>query len=99
MFNAGDADGTALFDMKGKGAFSYQNDDRNYVRLDDETRIFIQRINTNIARVYLVNNNEEQVPLRSLHMTKSGYLFLDRVKTISSYIFDTLLDHRNPSYM
>lgn len=65
MFNAGNADGTCLLDMKGKGTFSYQNDERNYVRLDDETRIFIERINTNVARVYLVNNNEEQVPLRS----------------------------------
>lgn len=46
-----------------KGSFSYRQDNVNYLALDDKLTIRIERINNNVARVYLVDGQQVQQPV------------------------------------
>lgn len=46
-----------------KGSFSYKQDNVNYLVLDENTTIKIERINNNVARVYLVDAQQVQQPI------------------------------------
>lgn len=52
-------------EMLKKGAFSYQNDDINYLRITGTNlTIRVERINNDVARVYIVNQHhvQQQIP-------------------------------------
>ena len=51
-----------------KGSFSYLHDNVNYVQLDPNLTARIERINNNVARLYLVVNNAVQQPVPA-HIT------------------------------
>lgn len=46
-----------------KGSFSFREDNVNWVRLDDQRRIRIERISNDVARVYLVDEAGNQLPM------------------------------------
>ena len=50
-------------DMQRKGAFSYQQDNCNYLRLNDHLTIRVERVTQDVARVYLVDNHTVQQPI------------------------------------
>ena len=49
--------------MNKKGSFSYLNDSVNYMELDANLTIRIEKININAARVYLVDAGQVQQPI------------------------------------
>lgn len=52
-----------------KGSFSFKQNNINWVQLDDNHRVQIERLDVNTARVYVVNLQMVQVPLAPLHVT------------------------------
>ena len=46
-----------------KGSFSYKQDNASYLALDKHSTIRIERINNNIAKVYLVDAQSVQRPI------------------------------------
>eukprot|EP00882_Tetradesmus_deserticola_P034719 GHRQ01039948.1.p1 GENE.GHRQ01039948.1~~GHRQ01039948.1.p1 ORF type:complete len:125 (+),score=19.44 GHRQ01039948.1:244-618(+) len=51
-----------------KGSFSYRHDSVNYVEIDANNTLREERINTNIARIYLVDSNNVQLQVQA-HIT------------------------------
>ncbi|CAG8772167.1 10861_t:CDS:1 [Racocetra persica] len=49
--------------MPYKGSFSYKNDNINVLRIENNVRVMIERVNSNIARLYFVNNRDVQIPV------------------------------------
>ena len=49
--------------MNTKGSFSYENDNVHYMELDASLTIRIEKINLNVARVYLVDAGQVQQPM------------------------------------
>ncbi|CAG8611677.1 10579_t:CDS:1 [Diversispora eburnea] len=49
--------------MPYKGIFSYKNDNINVIHVDNNVRIMIERITTDIARIYFVNNRGRQIQI------------------------------------
>ncbi|CAG8797332.1 4740_t:CDS:1, partial [Dentiscutata erythropus] len=41
---------------------SYKNDNINVLRIENDVRVMIERLNSNIARLYFVNNRNVQIP-------------------------------------
>lgn len=46
----------------GKGSFSFKQDNVNWLQLDGNHRVHIERLDVNTARVYLVDQQQVQVP-------------------------------------
>ena len=46
-----------------KGSFSYEQDTVNYLQIDGDLSIRIQRIDSHVARVYIVNAQNVQQPV------------------------------------
>ncbi|CAG8781821.1 45951_t:CDS:1 [Gigaspora margarita] len=49
--------------MPYKSSFSYKNKNINVLRIENNVRAMIGRINSNIARLYFVNNQNVQIPI------------------------------------
>lgn len=58
-----EAQPTAGMAFNKKGTYSYLQDNVNYVVIDPNLTIRIERINNNIARVYVVDANNVQQPI------------------------------------
>lgn len=46
-----------------RGSFSYLNDKVNTVQLEEHVFVRVQRVNNNVARIYLVNENDVTINL------------------------------------
>jgi MarR-like DNA-binding transcriptional regulator SgrR of sgrS sRNA len=55
--------------VTGKGAFSYKQNNINWLQLDANHRVHIERLDVNTARVYVVDKLTVQVPMQPLGVT------------------------------
>ncbi|RHZ58488.1 hypothetical protein Glove_373g2 [Diversispora epigaea] len=46
-----------------KGSFSYKNDDINSIDIDKKTKIIIENLHGDIAKLYFVNNQNVHIPI------------------------------------
>jgi hypothetical protein len=64
---------TASSGMSHKGSFSYHQDTVNYVRISPKVTVHVARIDSNVARLYMVGNDNAVMAVpTNVHLEQGG---------------------------
>ncbi|CAG8796980.1 5184_t:CDS:1 [Dentiscutata erythropus] len=79
--------------MPYKDSFSYKNDNINVLRIEKNVRAMIERINSNIARLYFVNNHDVQIPIPANIVLRDVTSNQDEVPYRNEYLISWVSDY------